>query len=115
MNEKTWRKKVLEWEQVLYPGNRQKLLNSWAVHRSQSQSHGRHYLLGHRLYDRHDWTVLRKDGSTVRYLGDYYYDDTLADDEKSGMPTMDDVGATRVCWWMCDQRWTVRRILESMP
>jgi hypothetical protein len=52
--------------------------------------------LGHPLpYDRHDWTVLRKDGSTVRYLIDYYYDDTLAiDDEKSGMPTMDDTSAT---------------------
>lgn len=96
MNEKTWRK-VLEWEQVLYPGESPKLLKFMGRPTDLSpKAMAKHYLLGHPLpYDRHDWTVLRKDGSTVRYLIDYYYDDTLAiDDEQSGMPTMDDASAT---------------------
>jgi cytochrome c heme-lyase len=96
MNEKTWRK-VLEWEQVLYPGESPKLLKFMGRPTDLSpKAMVKHYLLGHPLpYDRHDWTVLRKDGSTVRYIIDYYYDDTRAiDDESSGMPKMDDTSAT---------------------
>jgi cytochrome c heme-lyase len=96
MNEKTWRK-VLEWEQVLFPGESPKLLKFQGRPCDLSpKAMAKHYILGYPLpYDRHDWTVLRKNGSTVRYIIDYYYDDTRAiDDESSGMPTMEDTSAT---------------------
>ena len=56
----------------------------------------KHYLFGHPLpYDRHDWTVLRDDGTTVRYVIDYYYDETRASSsDESAMPELHDRSGT---------------------
>jgi cytochrome c heme-lyase len=96
MNEKTWRK-VLEWEQVLSGDEPPKLLKFMGRPTDLSpKAMAKHYLLGHPLpYDRHDWTVLRKDGTTVRYVIDYYHDETRAvDEESSAMPSLEDTSAT---------------------
>lgn len=96
MNEKTWRK-VLEWEQVLAGDEPPKLLKFMGRPTDLSpKAMFKHYALGHPLpYDRHDWTVLRKDGTTVRYIIDYYHDETRAvDSESSGFPDMHDTEAT---------------------
>jgi len=79
MNEKTW-KKVLQWEEVI-TGQPAKLLKFEGRPSDLSpKASFKHYVLGHPLpYDRHDWSVLRQDGSTVRYVMDYYYDDSALD------------------------------------
>ena len=97
MNEKTWAK-VVEWEQQIYdPEAQPKLLKFLGRPHDLSPKAGlKHYLLGHPLpYDRHDWTVLRGDGNTVRYVIDYYYDETRAQDSAdSGTPKLHDRNAT---------------------
>ena len=54
-------------------------------------------MLGHPLpFDRHDWTILRTDGKQVRYVIDYYHDESSASEEEgSGMPDMDDRDAVK--------------------
>jgi hypothetical protein len=54
-------------------------------------------VFGHPLpFDRHDWTVVRPDGTEVRYVIDYYVDETKADEkENSGMPNMHDRDAIK--------------------
>ncbi|VEU39795.1 unnamed protein product [Pseudo-nitzschia multistriata] len=97
MNEKTWAK-VVEWERQTYSeASAPKLLRFCGrPHDLSPKAALKHYLLGHPLpYDRHDWTVLRDDGSTVRYVIDYYYDESragLTDD--SAMPDLHDRSAT---------------------
>lgn len=44
--------------------------------------------LGYPLpFDRHDWTVTRSDGSTARYVIDYYYDESKASDSAATLGT----------------------------
>jgi len=97
MNEKTWAL-VVEWEKQTYRADATpKLLKFMGrPHDLSPKATLKHYLLGHPLpYDRHDWTVLREDGSTVRYVIDYYYDETRArDTEDSAKPSKDDRNAT---------------------
>lgn len=97
MNEKTWAK-VVEWEQQIHdPEEKPKLLKFQGRPHDLSPKAGmKHYLLGHPLpYDRHDWTILRADGNTVRYVIDYYYDETRAlDSEESAKPELHNRNAT---------------------
>lgn len=97
MNEKTWAQ-VMEWEKQTYSStSNPKLLKfQGRPHDLSPKATLKHYFLGHPLpYDRHDWTVLRDDGSTVRYVIDYYYDDTQArETEDSAKPLLHDRDAT---------------------
>ena len=97
MNEKTWAR-VVEWERQTYgEDSSPKLLRFCGrPHDLAPKAAVKHYLLGHPLpYDRHDWTVLRDDGSTVRYVIDYYYDETRARTSgESAMPSLHDRSAT---------------------
>lgn len=95
MNEKTWHK-VLEWE-ALAGSTSPKLLKFMGRPSDLSpKARFKHWILGHPLpFDRHDWTVLREDGSEVRYVIDYYHDDSRAQkEENTGMPAMHDFEAT---------------------
>ena len=97
MNEKTWAK-VVEWERQTYGEESSPKLLKFCGRPHDLSPKGalKHYLLGHPLpYDRHDWTVLRDDGTTVRYVIDYYYDETRANlSEDSAMPDLHDRSAT---------------------
>lgn len=96
MNEKTWAK-VVEWEEVLCPDSYPKLLKFMGRPADLSpKATIKHYLFGHPLpYDRHDWTILRSDGTTVRYVIDYYHDETSANESpESALPDFRDHGAT---------------------
>jgi len=97
MNEKTWRK-VLEWEATIAGGSvTPKLLKFQGRPTDLSPKAAfKHYVLGHPLpYDRHDWTVLREDGTTVRYVIDYYHDESSAsDDASTAKPGLNDFHAT---------------------
>eukprot|EP00536_Pseudo-nitzschia_multiseries_P002805 jgi/Psemu1/184385/e_gw1.39.155.1 len=97
MNEKTWAK-VVEWERQTYGENSTPKLLKFCgrPHDLSPKAALKHYLLGHPLpYDRHDWTVLRDDGSTIRYVIDYYYDESRAKTtDDSAMPDLHDRSAT---------------------
>jgi cytochrome c heme-lyase len=101
MNEKTWAK-VMEWENVLCPEAEKeggsKLLKFMGRPSDLSpKARFKNWVFGHPLpFDRHDWTVQRPDGTEVRYVIDYYVDETKADDrEGSGMPDMHDRDAVK--------------------
>jgi cytochrome c heme-lyase len=97
MNEKTW-KKVLEWEETVSGSDEApKLLKFQGRPTDLSPKAAfKHYVLGHPLpYDRHDWTVERADGTTVRYVIDYYHDESRArDDPDSALPDIQDATAS---------------------
>lgn len=96
MNEKTWAR-VMEWERVLDPSSTPKLLKFMGRPADLSpKAMIKHYLLGHPMpYDRHDWTILRSDGTTVRYVIDYYHDEHQANENpESALPSKDDHHAT---------------------
>jgi hypothetical protein len=96
MNEKTWTR-VLEWERVLDPSSMPKLLKFMGRPADLSpKAMIKHYVLGHPLpYDRHDWTILRSDGTTVRYVIDYYHDESRASESpESALPSLTDHNAT---------------------
>lgn len=97
MNEKTW-EKVMEWERQTYDEtSTPKLLKfTGRPHDLSPKAALKHYFLEHPLpYDRHDWTILRDDGATIRYVIDYYYDETRAStSEDSDMPDLHDRTAT---------------------
>jgi len=95
MNEKTWTR-VQEWETVTADGQAKLLKFTGRPTDLSPKAMFKHYVLGHPLpYDRHDWTVLRNDGTTVRYVIDYYYDETRArDDDASAKPDLKDTSAT---------------------
>jgi Cytochrome c/c1 heme lyase len=79
-NEKTWAK-VVEWEHQTYSNTAQpkQLKCMGRPHDLSPKATFKHFVLGHPLsYDRHDWTFLREDATTVRYVIDYYYDDSRA-------------------------------------
>lgn len=101
MNEKTWAK-VMEWENVLCPQAEKdggsKLLKFMGRPSDLSpKARFKNWVFGHPLpFDRHDWTVQRPDGTEVRYVIDYYVDETKADDrEGSGMPDLHDRDAVK--------------------
>eukprot|EP00978_Attheya_sp_CCMP212_P048597 scaffold547798_cov71-Attheya_sp.AAC.3 len=99
MNETTWAK-VVEWEQVLMDDveSKPKLLKFLGRPSDLSpKARFKHLLLGHPLpFDRHDWTILRADGTEVRYVIDYYHDETRAKEtEASAMPNMHDRNAVQ--------------------
>ena len=96
MNEKTGAS-VVEWERILDPSSTPKLLKFIGRPADLSpKAMIKHYLLGHPMpYDRHDWTILRKDGTTVRYVIDYYHDEHKASESpESALPSKDDHHAT---------------------
>ena len=97
MNEKTW-KKVVEWEEQTYAKHATpKLLKFMGRPQDLSPKASlKHYLFQHPLpYDRHDWTVLRDNGDTVRYVIDYYYDESVAGlSEASATPALHDANGT---------------------
>jgi cytochrome c heme-lyase len=97
MNEKTWAQ-VVEWERQTYSDeSTPKLLKFQGRPTDLSpKAMLKHYLWGHPLpFDRHDWTILRDDGMTIRYVIDYYYDETRAQDtSESAFPALHDRGAT---------------------
>ncbi len=86
MNEKSW-KKVLQWEAVVADKDEDAIAKETKLLKFQGRPSDlspkawfKHYLLGHPLpFDRHDWVVLRPDGSTVRYILDYYYNEPDSD------------------------------------
>lgn len=89
MNETTWRK-VVEWEEV--QGHEGVKLEKFIGRPIDLSPKARiKNFLNHPLpFDRHDWTVLRPTGERVRYIIDYYYDETLAKDTPgSGMVSKD--------------------------
>lgn len=101
MNEKTWAK-VIEWEEVLNPSGNDdggsKLLKFMGRPSDLSpKARLKNLLFSHPIpFDRHDWTVLRPDGEEVRYVIDYYYDESNASDEEgSGMPDLHDRDAVK--------------------
>eukprot|EP00548_Thalassiothrix_antarctica_P013114 CAMPEP_0194167866 /NCGR_PEP_ID=MMETSP0154-20130528/3013_1 /TAXON_ID=1049557 /ORGANISM="Thalassiothrix antarctica, Strain L6-D1" /LENGTH=451 /DNA_ID=CAMNT_0038878865 /DNA_START=1 /DNA_END=1356 /DNA_ORIENTATION=- len=92
MNERTW-KQVLEWEKISGYNENCRLLKFMGRPSELSpKARLKHYLLGHPLpFDRHDWTIVREDGMKVRYVIDYYHDDTKSSEEEgSGMPSLTD-------------------------
>jgi cytochrome c heme-lyase len=99
MNEKTW-KQVCEWEKVIdSQTTTPKLLKfQGRPHDLSPKAMFKHYVLGHPLpYDRHDWTIVRTDGrTTVRYVIDYYYDESraAAASDKATLPTLHDAHAS---------------------
>lgn len=109
MNEKTW-SRILEWEKVCTTPSSNNRDDDTSTRHPPSKLlkfQGRptdlspkamfkHYVLGHPLpYDRHDWTIVREDGTTVRYVIDYYYDESRArDTPESALPHLHDHDAT---------------------
>lgn len=106
MNEGTW-ERILQWERVLHPPPKDsgdKNVGGPSLTKFMGRPTDlspkaalKHYLFGHPLpFDRHDWTVTRTDptdGSTsdVRYVIDYYHDDSAArEEEGSGTPGLHD-------------------------
>jgi len=98
MNEKTWAK-VMEWEELLVgSGNGSKLSRFMGRPMDLSpKSRVKNLFFGHPLpFDRHDWTVVREDGTEVRYVIDYYHDDIAASEFKqSAYPSLHDRGAVK--------------------
>ena len=101
MNEKTWAK-VVEWESVSDPGGQDlggtKLLKFIGRPSNLApKARFKAWVLGHPLpFDRHDWTVMRPDGMKVRYVIDYYHDESSArEDADSAHPSMHDRNAVK--------------------
>lgn len=97
MNEKTWYK-ILQWESIVHHQPideiEPKLLKFQGRPMDLSPKAAiKYYLFGHPLpYDRHDWIVERKNGtSQQRYVIDYYYDAALGrEDPESAIPDLHD-------------------------
>ena len=100
MNEKTWMK-VIQWEKALIgddEGGQSKLLKFLGRPSDLSpKARLKNLIFGYPLpFDRHDWTVVRNNGEEVRYVIDYYYDETRASEtEESAMPALDDHDAVK--------------------
>jgi len=80
MNEATWLK-ILEWEDLVTttePAATPKLLRFCGRPSELSpKARMKNWFFGHPLpFDRHDWTIVRSTGKEVRYVIDYYYDET---------------------------------------
>jgi len=98
MNEKTWQK-VVQWESLLTSSNQDqpKLLKFMGRPSDLSPKARLKSWLGHPLpFDRHDWVVIRQDGTEVRYVIDYYFDESRAKESSdSGLPAMDNMDAVQ--------------------
>lgn len=95
MNEQTWHK-ILQWEAAIHGTDVRLLKFEGRPHDLSPKATLKHYLLGHPLpFDRHDWMVERGDGTVVRYVLDYYYDDegdtSLLVDVRPAADTMDNI------------------------
>jgi len=80
MNETMWLK-ILEWEDLVTttePAATPKLLRFCGRPSELSpKARMKNWFFGHPLpFDRHDWTIVRSTGKEVRYVIDYYYDET---------------------------------------
>jgi cytochrome c heme-lyase len=80
MNEATWLK-ILEWEDLVTTKElaaTPKLLRFCGRPSELSpKARMKNWFFGHPLpFDRHDWTIVRSSGTEVRYVIDYYYDET---------------------------------------
>jgi cytochrome c heme-lyase len=95
MNEKTWRV-VQQWEAVAGHENVKLLKFQGRPTDLSPKALFKSKVFGHPLpFDRHDWVVLREDNTTVRYVIDYYFDESRArDSPESAMPPMQDDDAT---------------------
>eukprot|EP00814_Leptocylindrus_danicus_P013647 CAMPEP_0116044228 /NCGR_PEP_ID=MMETSP0321-20121206/26878_1 /TAXON_ID=163516 /ORGANISM="Leptocylindrus danicus var. danicus, Strain B650" /LENGTH=381 /DNA_ID=CAMNT_0003525291 /DNA_START=105 /DNA_END=1250 /DNA_ORIENTATION=- len=96
MNEKTWAK-VMEWEDLIAGEiggmGKSKLLKFMGKPTELSpKARLKNAIFGHPLpFDRHDWTIVRQDGTEVRYIIDYFHNDEAASTEdNSGFPDMHD-------------------------
>lgn len=91
MNERTWRQ-VVEWEKLAGEDDPKLLKFIGRPCDLSPKARLKHWLLFHPLpFDRHDWTVQRSDGTTVRYVIDYYHDETQSSGEEgTGMPALTD-------------------------
>lgn len=98
MNEKTWQK-VVQWESLLTSSDQSqpKLLKFMGRPSDLSPKARLKSWMGHPLpFDRHDWTVVRNDGTEVRYVIDYYFDESRANDSSnSGLPALDNMDAVQ--------------------
>jgi len=98
MNESTW-SKILQWEAAMGhdPQNSHLLKFQGRPSDLSPKALLKHYLFNHPLpFDRHDWLVIRDDNQTVRYVIDYYHDDTRASKEEgSGYPDLNDHEAVK--------------------
>jgi len=106
MNEKTWAK-IMEWERVFLredsenssgKKNRTKLLKFIGRPSDLSpKARLKNWIFDHPLpFDRHDWTVIRSNGIEARYIIDYYFDESQANEkENSGIPDMNDRNAIK--------------------
>ena len=88
MNETTWYK-VLEWERLVQDEREVKLpkLLKFCGRPSELSPKARlkYWMFGHPLpFDRHDWTLVRPNGEQVRYVIDYYYQNTKGEDKEGG-------------------------------
>ena len=96
MNEVTWQK-ILEWEKIAttkessYP----KLLKFQGRPTDLTPKAAfKHHVFQHPLpLDRHDWVIERSDGTTVRYILDYYYanDSSLHVDVRPALDSIDSI------------------------
>jgi cytochrome c heme-lyase len=91
MNERTWRQ-VVAWERLAGEDDPKLLKFIGKPSDLSPKARLKHWLFFHPLpFDRHDWTVQRADGTTVRYLIDYYHDESQSSTEEgSGMPSLTD-------------------------
>jgi len=101
MNEGTWYK-ILEWEDAVAPSTGGKMTTKLLKFLGRPGDLSpkallKHYLFNHPLpFDRHDWTIQRENGEEVRYVIDYYHDESQASEEEgSGMPDLDDREAVK--------------------
>lgn len=106
MNEKTWAK-ILEWENIFFHKNsnfspenksRTKLLKfTGRPYDLSLKARLKSWFFNHPLpFDRHDWTVVRSNGTETRYIIDYYFDESLANEkENSGIPDIHDHAAIK--------------------
>ena len=88
MNENTWQQ-VVEWEKLVNdpakagPGRESKLLKFCGRPDELSPKARLKMIFGHPApFDRHDWTVDRG-GKTVRYIIDYYHDESAVQQDKT--------------------------------
>lgn len=109
MNEKTWAK-VLEWEALLSDQNNNNNAKNNGIKLSRfmgrpsdlsPKARFKNLFFSHPLpFDRHDWTILRPDGTEGRYIIDYYHDESLisheeATSEEEFLPDMHDRKAVK--------------------
>lgn len=125
MNERTWRQ-LLQWEETLHPGSEPRLLRFMGRPDDLTPLARFKSWLGHGLpFDRHDWYIQRKDGETVRYVIDYYYDEDLSTKDETptlhsaesiksismyARPAVDSVASA---WDRCRYRFTAPKSVES--